>query len=108
MEACGEVLYSWSLSVLRYETFILKQFMGECLKVLAQSTIHLRKPFVVHLNSFLLMYVILLVIRVVHHLFASRCKRVLIVPIKLRGITTILYRVMPKIGRNTLKWPFGA
>jgi len=60
--------------VLCHETFILKQFMGGYLKVLAQSTMHLRKPFVVHLNSFLLMDVKLLVIQVVHHLFASRCK----------------------------------
>lgn len=60
---------------------------------------HLRKPFVVHLNSFLLMDV-KLVIQVVHHLFASRCKCVLIVPIKLRGIITILYRVIPKMGIN--------
>jgi len=71
--ACGEVLYSWSLSGLRYETFILKQFMGGYLKVLAQSTMHLRKPFVVYLHP-LLTDVKLLVIQVVHHLFASRCK----------------------------------
>jgi hypothetical protein len=60
--------------------------MGGHLKVLAQSTMHLGKPFVVHLHSFPLMDVKLLVIRVVHHLFASRCKCVLIVPIELRGI----------------------
>jgi hypothetical protein len=75
--------------------------MGGYLKVLAQSTTHLGKPFVAHLHSFPLTDVKLLVIQVVHHLFASRCKCVLIVPIKLRGIIPFLYRVIPKIGRNT-------
>lgn len=40
----------------------------------------------------------------IHHLFASRSKCVLIVPIKLRGFIPFLYRIIPKIGRNTLKW----
>ena len=76
--------------------------MGGYLKVLAPSTMHLGKPFVVHLHSFPFTDVKLLVIQaVLHHLFASRCKCVLIVPIKLRGIIPFLYRVIPKIGRNT-------
>jgi hypothetical protein len=38
-----------------------------------------------------------------HHLGASRCKCVPIVPIKLRGFMPFLYRIMPKIGSLVAK-----
>ena len=40
---------------------------------------------------------------IVHHLGASRCKCVPIVPIKLRGYMPFLYRIMPKIGSLVAK-----
>ena len=88
--------------VLRYETFILKQFTGGYLKVLAQSMMHLTMSGFLHLNSFLFMDVKLLVIQVVHRSFASSCKCMLIVPIKLRGIIPFLYSVIPMLRLSCL------